>query len=115
MMSIKKKRRNKKNDDATTITLRQQLKELIDIIGQREEQVYRDACLDDICKILQQHIDIKIQNWVKSFEHHEQKEKEFLDKEEGDGWWVFYDLHHSMKIYSNGAAHGLQFFKEELS
>ena len=57
MMSIKKKRRNKKNDDATTIPLRQQLKELIDIIGQREEQVYRDGYLDDICKILLQHID----------------------------------------------------------
>ena len=113
MMSIKKRKVNNKNlTENTTITpIRQQIKELIDIIGYREDQLYRDGCLDDICKVLQQHLDIKINHWIESFEHHEQKEKEWLDKADG---CVFYDLHHSMKIYSNGAAHALQFFKDEL-
>ena len=109
MMSIKKKRKND-NDNESAITLRQQLKETIDIIGYRELQEYRDECLDDICKVLERHIDAKINSWLESFEHHEQKEKEWLEKAE----FVFYDLHHSMKVYSNGAAHGLQFFKDEL-
>ena len=113
MMSVKKKRNSK--NDSTTInkaTLRQQIKELIDIIGYREDSLYREGCLNDICKILEKHIDTKINNWIQSFNHHEQKEKEWLEKE-ADGC-VFYDLHHSMKIYSNGAAHALQFFKDEL-
>jgi hypothetical protein len=112
-MLIKKKRNNKNGVTATkekAITIRQQIKELIDIIGHRELQEYREGCLDDICKVLQQHIDIKTNNWIQSFEHHEQKEKEWLEK----GEFVFYVLHHSMKIYSNGATHGLQFFKDEL-
>jgi hypothetical protein len=108
-MSIKK-RKNNNNQAKEAITLRQQIKELIDIIGYREDQLYRDGCLEDICKILEKHIDIKINNWIQSFEHHEQKEKEWLEK----GEFVFYDLHHSMKVYSNGAAHALQFFKDEL-
>ena len=109
-MSIKKKR-NSKNITNDVKPLRQQIKELIDIIGSREDQLYRDGCLDEICKVLEKHIDTKINNWIQSFEHHEQKEKEWLEKADG---WVFYDLHHSMKVYSNGAAHSLQFLKDEL-
>ena len=109
MMSIKKRKRK----NITIIinkTLRQEFKELIDIIGHREIQEYRDGCLDDICKVLQQHIDTKIKNWQESFEHHRIKEEEW----KSNGNWEFMDLHHSMKVYSNGAAHSLQFFKDEL-
>ena len=117
MMLIKKKRRINNHTTAAVnnnpITIKQQLKELIEIIGYREIQEYRegclDDCLDDICKVLQQHLDILIKNWIQSFEYHEQKEKDWLEKDD----FVFYDLHHSMKIYSNGAAHALQFFKDE--
>ena len=104
-MSVKRK----KNND-TSVTLRQQIKELIDIIGRKENQLYRDGCLDDICKVLEGYLDIQIKNWQQSFEHHELKEKDWLHK----GNFEFYDLHHSMKVYSNGAAHSLQFFKDEL-
>lgn len=79
MISIKKKRSSSKNIDTTTkesITLRQQIKELIDIIGYREQPIYRECCLDDICKVLQEHIDAKIHNWIESFEHNQLKEKE---------------------------------------
>ena len=57
MMSIKKRKVNNKNlTENTTITpIRQQIKELIDIISYREIQEYREGCLDDICKVLQQH------------------------------------------------------------
>ena len=112
MMSIKKRKVNNKNltENTTIRPIRQQIKELIDIIGYREIQEYREGCLDDICKVLQQHLDIKINHWIESFEHHEQKEKEWLEK----GEFVYNDIHHSMKIFSNGAAHDLQFFKDEL-
>ena len=118
MMSIKKRRKENYNKikiipnttKEEAITVRQQIKELIDIIGYRELQEDREGCLDDICKVLQQHLDILIKNWIQSFEHHEQKEKDCLEKDD----FVFYDLHHSMKVYSNGAAHALQFFKDEL-
>lgn len=120
MMSIKKKRKERtsnnnypphtNNDDNNTATLRQQIKELIDIIGHREDQLYRDGCLEDICKVLERHLDIKINHWIQSFEHHRLKEEEWKARMN----WEFMDLHHSMKVYSNGAAHGLQFFKDEL-
>ena len=121
MMSIKRKRKRSNNYSSSPLppiiiskTLRQEIKELIDIIGHREDQLYRDGCLEDICKVLEKHLDIKINHWIQSFNHHEQKEKEWLDKGDLLGDFVFKDIHNSMKIYSNGAAHGLQFFKDEL-
>jgi hypothetical protein len=60
---------------------------------------------------LQEHIDAKIHNWIESFEHNQLKEKEWIEKADCQ---VFYDIHHSMKVYSNGAAHALQFLKDEL-
>ena len=109
-MSIKRK---KNNDESEVVTpLRQQLKQIIgiDIIDGTDEQDYIDNCLDDICKVLERYLDIQIQNWVKSFEHHQRKELEWKYKVNFD----LSDIHHSMKIYSNGAIHSLQFFKEDL-
>ena len=115
MMSIKRKKNRSNNYSSSSPiiiskTLRQEIKELIDIIGHREDQLYRDGCLEDICKVLEKHIDAKINNWIQSFEHHRLKEEEWKARMN----WEFMDLHHSMKVYSNGAAHGLQFFKDEL-
>ena len=66
MMSIKK-RKSKNNNTIITKTLTQQIKELIDIIGYREDQLYREGCLDEICKVLEMHIDMQIKNWQQSF------------------------------------------------
>ncbi len=131
MMSIKRRKKNKIYDTphirrkdgynsstffidqetkTNSVILKQEIKELIDLIGRKEDQLYRDGCLDDICKILEKYLDTQIKNWLESFEHHQLKEKDWLQKDN----FELYDLHHSMKVYSNGAAHSLQFFKDEL-
>jgi hypothetical protein len=56
MMTIKRRRKKNNNDDNNDdkiiITLRQEIKQIIDIIGHKNDALYRDGCTDEIIKVL---------------------------------------------------------------